>query len=333
MNGDKSDMIGVIVPLCSHIHHRRKSRQSPVNSTVSRGQKASGFHHPGKSVMYSADTGKVKITVLTDDTVASEALLAEHGVSILVELASGHRWLIDTGTTDIFMENARRMGISLDNLTGIAITHGHDDHTGGLTFYSRLKGNPPVYGHPYIWHKSYQIRPGMPVRITGMPYLARKEAAPFFHAVNHVTQLDDGLCFFTDIPREPGSFAPIARNFFNEDGTGPVPLIDDAAIVIRVQEGLIVIIGCGHAGYTNVLGAIHKEFPEEKLLAVIGGLHLTNASETVLAEAVRCTRRFMTDRFAFHCGHCTGENALRYFRKAFGEKAVRPMGAGRTLEF
>lgn len=304
MNGDKSDMIGVIVPLCSHIHHRRKSRQSPVNSPVSRDQKASGFHHPGKSVMYSADTGKVKITVLTDDTVASEALLAEHGVSILVELASGHRWLIDTGATDIFMENARRMGISLDNLTGIAITHGHDDHTGGLTFYSRFKGNPP---------ESYQIRPGMPVRITGIPYLARKKAAPFFHAVNHVAQLDDGLCFFTDIPKEPGSFAPIAGNFFNEDGTGPVPLIDDAAIVIQVPEGLIAIIGCGHAGHTSILGAIHKEFPEEKLLAVIGGLHLTNPSETVLAEAVRCTRRFMADRFAFHYSHCAGENALRYF--------------------
>ena len=95
-------------------------------------------------------------------------------------------------------------------------------------------------------------------------------------------------------------------------------MIDDAAIVIRVQEGLIVIIGCGHAGYTNILGAIHKEFPEEKLLAVIGGLHLTNASETVLAEAVRCTRRFMTDRFAFHCGHCTGENAWQVFQEAFG---------------
>ena len=61
-------------------------------------------------VMYSADTRKVKITARTDDTVASEALLAEHGVSILVELASGYRWLIDTGTTDISMENARRMG-------------------------------------------------------------------------------------------------------------------------------------------------------------------------------------------------------------------------------
>ena len=54
----------------------------------------------------------------------------------------------------------------------------------------------------------------MPVRITGMPYLARKEAAPFFHAVNHVAQLDDGLCFFTDIPREPAA-SPLLLGIFS----------------------------------------------------------------------------------------------------------------------
>lgn len=80
-------------------------------------------------MMLPAETGKLNITVLVDDTVASEELAAEHGVSILVELPNGRRWLVDTGTTDIFMENARRMGISLDDLAGIAITHGHDDHT------------------------------------------------------------------------------------------------------------------------------------------------------------------------------------------------------------
>lgn len=280
-----------------------------------------------------AQTGKTQIVVLTDDTVAQDGLTAEHGVSILVTLPNGRRWLVDTGTTNVYQENAGRLGIGLDGLAGIAITHGHDDHTGGLTFYSRLAGKPPVYGHPYIWHKSYQVRPGQPVRITGMPYLARRDAAPSFHPVNGMTRLDDDFFFFTDIPRKPGSFAPVAGNFFNEDGTGPVPLIDDASLVVRTPRGMVVIVGCGHAGYTNIIAAIHEAFPQDRLLAVVGGLHLVNAPENVLIEAVACTKRIMTDGFFFCCGHCTGENVLRYFGEALGEQAVRPMGAGRSLVF
>ncbi len=280
-----------------------------------------------------AQTGKTGIVVLTDDTVAQDDLTVEHGVSILVTLPNGRRWLVDTGTTNVYQENARKLGVGLDGLAGIAITHGHDDHTGGLTFYSRLAGKPPVYGHPYIWHKSYQVRDGQPVRITGMPYLARRDAAPSFHPVNGMTRLDDDFFFFTDIPRKPGSFAPVAGNFFYEDGTGPVPLIDDASLVVRTPRGMVVIVGCGHAGYTNIVAAIHEAFPQDRLLSVIGGLHLVNAPEKVLAEAVACTEAIMADGFFFCCGHCTGENTLRYFSEAFGEQAVRPMGAGRSLVF
>ena len=278
-------------------------------------------------------SGKVKISVLADDTAMSEAYVKEHAVSILVELPNGDRWLVDTGTTNVFLENAKRMHANLDNLKGILISHGHDDHTGGLTFYPSLKGKPPVYGHPYIWHKAYQIKTGKPVRITGMPYLARKYASPVFHPLNNTVKMDDGLYFFTDIPRPPGSFAPIQGNFFNEDGTGPVPLIDDASVVIKTPRGLVVIFGCGHAGYTNILKAIHKKFPKEKLLAVIGGLHLMNANKKVLEEAVAYTEMLKADDFTFYGGHCTGTNAIDFFREKFGEKAVQPMGSGRVIVF
>jgi 7,8-dihydropterin-6-yl-methyl-4-(beta-D-ribofuranosyl)aminobenzene 5'-phosphate synthase len=285
------------------------------------------------SAAFATDPGKLTISVLCDDTVMSDQYVTEHGVSILVELPNGHRWLADTGTTDIYLENARRMGANLDNLTGITISHGHDDHTGGLIFYPRLKGKPPIYGHPFIWHKSYQIKTGEPVRVTGMPYLARKYADPAFHPVNNTVKLDDNFYFFTDVPHLPGSFAPIKGNFFNEDGTGPVTLSDDATVVIKTPRGLVAIFGCGHAGYTNILTAIRKEFPKEKLLAVIGGLHLMNASEKVLAEAVAITNSFKADDFSFYGGHCTGDNAIKYFRAKFGEKAVRPMGSGRVITF
>jgi 7,8-dihydropterin-6-yl-methyl-4-(beta-D-ribofuranosyl)aminobenzene 5'-phosphate synthase len=282
---------------------------------------------------FGSSMEKLKMAVLCDDTPFSDKYLAEHGVSIFVELPNGHRWLFDTGTTDVYLLNAERMGINLDNLTGIAISHGHDDHTGGLAFYPRLKGHPPIYGHPYIWAKQYQVKKSEPVRICGMPYMARKYAAPHCHPVHNVTRLDENLYFFTDIAREPGSYAPTQGKFFNEDGTGPCPITEDATLVVKTPKGLVVLFGCGHAGYVNILKAIQKEFPREKILSAIGGLHLKSANEKVLEKAVAFTETMKAKDFTFYGGHCTGKNAIEFFKSKFGEKVVKPMGAGRIIEF
>lgn len=275
----------------------------------------------------------LKLSILCDDIVASDAYLTEHGVSILVALPNGHRWLLDTGTTDIFLLNAVRMGESLDGLTGIVISHGHADHAGGLTFYPRLKGSPPVYGHPSMWQKQYDIAKGGAVRIVGMPPLARTYADPAFRPVNHVATLDDDLHFFTDVPREPGSYAPVEGKYFNEDGTGPCPILDDGTLVARTPRGLVILFGCAHAGYVNILKTVRKAFPEDRLLSVVGGLHLGSASDAVLAEAISYTDAWKADGFTFYGGHCTGGKTIEAFRKAFGDETVRPLGAGRVIAF
>ncbi len=283
--------------------------------------------------VYAAELGKLKLSVLCDDKASSEKFVREHGVSILLELPNGHRWLFDTGTTDVFLQNAKTLGANLNNLTGIAISHGHEDHTGGLMFYPRLVGNPPVYGHPYIWQKQYEVKKGGPVRILGMPYLARKYAYPAFKPVNNVTKLDEGLYFFTDIPREPGSYVPTGGKFFNEDGTGACPIMDDATLAVKTPKGLVLVFGCAHTGYINILKAIEKQFPKEKVLAVVGGLHLKGAQEKVLAQALAFTDKVRAKDFVFCCSHCTGDNTIEYFKKKYGDKVVRPSGSGTVLVF
>jgi 7,8-dihydropterin-6-yl-methyl-4-(beta-D-ribofuranosyl)aminobenzene 5'-phosphate synthase len=282
----------------------------------------------------TADTRRrLTLSVLCDDTVISDHFVTEHGLSVLVELPNGHRWLVDTGATDVFLENARRMGANLDNLTGVAITHGHDDHTGGLIYYPRLKGAPTVYGHPYLWNKSYQIKTGKPLRITGMPHLARQYVAPAFRPLNGVVMLDEDFYFFTDIPREPGSFAPTQGNFLNEDGTGPCPIMDDSTLVVKTGTGLIVIFGCAHAGYKNILKAVRERFPDQKLLAVIGGLHFVNADDAAIEEAAAFTDSFKAENFSFYGGHCTGDKSIKCFSEKFAADAVKPLGAGRVIAF
>jgi len=275
----------------------------------------------------------LRLSILCDDTVASGGYLTEHGVSMLIELPNGHRWLLDTGTTDIFLRNAQRMGENLDGLTGIVISHGHEDHTGGLTFYPRLKGSPPVYGHPYIWHKQYEVAKGEPVRVLGMPCLSRRYADPAFRPVRNTSALDDDLYFLTDIPREPGSYAPVEGKYFNEDGTGPCPILDDGTLVARTSRGLVALFGCAHAGYVNILTAIRKTFPGERLLSVAGGLHLGRASDKVMAEAVAHTAAFKAEGFTFYGGHCTGGKTIGRFREAFGDGEVKTLGAGRVIAF
>ena len=73
----------------------------------------------------------MRIVILTENMANGRGLLAEHGLSVLVE-AAGKRILFDTGQSDVYLRNAGELGESLEGLDGIVLSHGHYDHTGGL---------------------------------------------------------------------------------------------------------------------------------------------------------------------------------------------------------
>jgi len=97
----------------------------------------------------------MKFSVLIDNTPDGQnALEAEHGLSMLAE-TDGRRILIDTGLSGKFIDNARRMGISLDGLDFCFLSHGHNDHSGGLRRLMETTHDTKVYLSERIFHERY----------------------------------------------------------------------------------------------------------------------------------------------------------------------------------
>ncbi len=84
------------------------------------------------------------LTVLSENRSNSPFLGAEHGLSLYLE-AGGRRLLFDMGASGLFWENARKLGIDLSSVEMAFLSHGHDDHSGGLHTFLQGNAHAPVY--------------------------------------------------------------------------------------------------------------------------------------------------------------------------------------------
>ena len=66
----------------------------------------------------------MKFGTLVEDTTKCE-LGAEHGLSIYAETEK-HKLLFDVGTTDLFIKNAKALGIDLSQVDTVVISTQHD---------------------------------------------------------------------------------------------------------------------------------------------------------------------------------------------------------------
>jgi 7,8-dihydropterin-6-yl-methyl-4-(beta-D-ribofuranosyl)aminobenzene 5'-phosphate synthase len=270
------------------------------------------------------------ITVLCDNT-AGTGLESEHGLSLLLENGNGGRWLWDTGQTDLFLRNARRLGLALAPLSGIALSHGHYDHTGGLAAALAEAGqDTPVFAHPGAGRTRYTLRPREATRSAGLPGDAAAWPPSAFTPVGTATRLAPGMHMLTDIPRLPGNFQAVDHFYYDRDGGSPDPIPDDACLVAESGAGRLVVLGCCHSGLANTLAAVAQRLGPAPVHAVIGGLHLKSAGRAAWDEAAASLREHSVARV--HPGHCTGADATAYLEEALPGR-VRPLQTGMRLTF
>ncbi len=288
------------------------------------------------------NTPIVQRAIPLKDMVFRNCILAEHGFSSLVTVSEGdsnRSCLFDFGFSNGgAASNAKALGLDLNSVEIMALSHGHLDHTGGLGELYRLVGkkNVKLVLHPsaFIDSRFLKIADEFKVVLPSLDMdVIEKEEIELEQTTEPYPMLNDTVIFLGEIPRETG-FEKGAANlrYMDEGEEKQDPIKDDTAIVAHLKgKGLVILSGCAHSGIINTVRYAQKVTGVEKVHMVMGGFHLTGPDMgPVVVDTIEALKEIDPDYIV--PTHCTGRNAVMEIEKAMPEKFILNM-SGTKLSF
>jgi 7,8-dihydropterin-6-yl-methyl-4-(beta-D-ribofuranosyl)aminobenzene 5'-phosphate synthase len=268
-----------------------------------------------------------------------QPLVAEHGFCAVLTLhldGLKRSLSLDSGLDPFAAcHNADVLELDLSYCESLISSHGHIDHAGGLLNLRKKinseQGIPLVLHEDAFRNRLVKFQDGRTIDLpapdrsilTNAGYRIIEKNSPSLW-------IGDRVLVTGEIPRT-NSFEKGFPNHYSlveEEGKmEPDPLIkDDQAIILKVKDkGLVIITGCGHAGIINTLNYAKELAGEDRIYAVLGGMHLSGGLfEQIIPRTVEELEE-LKPRFVVPC-HCSGLKAMseiaRKMPKAFIQNSV-----------
>jgi 7,8-dihydropterin-6-yl-methyl-4-(beta-D-ribofuranosyl)aminobenzene 5'-phosphate synthase len=271
----------------------------------------------------------MKLTCLSNDWLGDYRMLAEHGFSLLIDL-QGEVILFDTGAGSVLERNSRVLELDLRCVQKVVLSHGHFDHTGGLA--QVLSHNPrvEVHAHPLLFDTKYRELDNGTLHDIGYQQSLPQPDKLHLTTNTEPLQIAPRAWLTGEIPRAT-AFESVKKSFVVKRGERLThdELLDDQALVISTSTGLILIVGCAHAGIINTIRCAMEITSQSHFRLIVGGTHLIDADEKRITATIAAFQQLSFERLLL--AHCTGLEALCTIKSSLGER-VSALQVGDILE-
>lgn len=268
------------------------------------------------------------VTVLVENRACGPASCA-HGLSLHIQTNS-QSILFDFGPDgDLLLRNADTLGIDLAGVDLAVLSHGHDDHSGGLKAFLRANDHAPVFMHKLAIEPHYSRRQSGLKYISPDPGIIR-EAADRIQLIEGTAEPSHGLTLFSDIPGT--EMLPGSNSTLYEEADGALirdRFLHEQDLLVHAENKLVLFAGCAHRGILNILRRAEElsgRMPDH----VFSGFHLTNPG-LGQDEPEALVRGIGSMLASFHAryftGHCTGEGPYAILQGILGDRLTY-MGCG-----
>lgn len=229
----------------------------------------------------------IKIVVDNIPSDTNTNLMVTGGFSAWIE-ANNKILLFDTGGDYIsLLDNIEMLNLDPEKLDAVFISHNHWDHAYGLPGIMTATGCKPDV---YVAENSHK---GI------IEQFPRARVIP----VDTQTQISPGMW----------STGQMKAEILNT-------VIDEQSLIIEREDRIYIITGCAHPGIVEIAEKAKSMFPDKTIALLAGGFHLRAHSEKQIEEISSRLREIGVKAVA--PSHCTGQSAIDYFKKEWGDNYI-----------